>query len=498
FGAEPGARLYRTGDVGRYRVDGTLEYLGRADQQVKIRGHRIEVGEIEAALGQWSEVAEAVVVVREDSAEDKRLVAYVVPHAGRMVTVTGVREHLKTRVPEYMIPATVVVLERLPLTAHGKVDRRALPAPAEVRPELESAYVAPQTPVEMTLVEIWAQVLEVDRVGIHDNFFALGGDSITSLRIVAAAKGRGLDMKLSSLYRQGTIAAVADEIRVLDGSLLEDVAALTGCFSLLSPEDRSRLPEDVDDAYPLSMLQAGMIFHSEYDHSAYHVVDSMRLQCPFDETHLAEALAGVMARHPVLRTSIDLGRYSEPLQLVHQIVPVPLTIEDLRFLPSAEQEGAIREWVACEKQRPFQIGRAPLFRVHVHRLTEESLQFTVSEHHAILDGWSLNTLLAELFAEYFARIRGVTLAVASPSLTYRDFILTERRVIDSEEARTHWEKTLRGRTVTMLEHTLSGRAWLETPGRGRRRARSGSLSEHASVSHNPDRWILDGADSSGL
>ena len=462
FGAEPGARLYRTGDVGRYLADGTLEYLGRADQQVKIRGHRIEVGEIEAALGQWSDVAEAVVVVREDRAGDKRLVAYVVPHAGRTVTVTGVRAQLKTQVPEYMIPATVVVLERLPLTAHGKVDRRALPAPAEVRPELGAAYVAPRTSVEMALAEIWAQVLGVDRVGIYDNFFALGGDSITSLRIVASAKGRGLDLKLSSLYRQGTIAAVADEVRVLDGSPLEDGAALTGCFSLLSLEDQAHLPEHVDDAYPLSMLQAGMIFHSEYDHGAYHVVDSMRLHCPFDATYLAEALAGVMARHPVLRTSIDLSRYSEPLQFVHRTVPVPLTVEDLRFLPLAEQERAIREWVASEKQRPFQIGQAPLFRIHVHRLTDEAIQLTVSEHHAILDGWSLNTLLAEFFAEYFARIRGAMVPVAPPSLTYRDFIMIERRVIDSEEASAYWEKALRGRTVTMLQHALSGRAWLGT------------------------------------
>jgi amino acid adenylation domain-containing protein len=462
FGVEPGARLYRTGDVGRYLADGTLEYLGRADQQVKIRGHRIEVGEIEAALGQWSEVAEAVVVVREDRAEEKRLVAYVVPHAGRMVTVTGVREQLKTQVPEYMIPATIVVLERLPLTAHGKVDRRALPVPAEVRPELGAAYVAPRTSMEMVLAEIWAQALEVNRVGIHDNFFALGGDSITSLRIVAAAKGRGLDMKLSSLYRHGTIALVAHEIRVQDGASSEDVPVLPGSFSLLSPEDRPRLPEHVDDAYPLSMLQAGMIFHSEYDHGAYHVVDSMRLQCPLDATHLADALAGVMARHPVLRTSIDLSRYSEPLQLVHRTVPVPLTVEDLRFLPSDEQEGAIREWVAREKQMSFQIGQAPLFRIHIHRLTDDTIQLTVSEHHAILDGWSLNTLLAELFADYFARIRGMALAVAPLSLTYRDFITIERRAIDTEDVRAHWERTLRGRTVTMLEHVLSGRAWLDT------------------------------------
>jgi amino acid adenylation domain-containing protein len=462
FGVDPGARLYRTGDLGRYRTDGTLEYFGRADQQVKIRGHRIEVGEIEAALGQWSEVAEAVVVIRGDHAEDRRLVAYVVPHAGRVVTVAEMREHLKTQLPDYMIPATLVVLDRLPLTVHGKVDRRALPAPTEVRPELDAAYVAPRTPVEMILAEIWAQVLEVDRVGIHDNFFALGGDSIRSLRIVASAKGRGLDIKLSSLYQQGTIAGLADEIRVQDSDPLEDAAVLTDCFDLLSTEDRSRLPEDVEDAYPLSMLQAGMIFHSEYDHGAYHVVDSMRLQCPFDATHLADALAGVMARHPVLRTSIDLSRYSEPLQLVHRTVQIPLTVDDLRLLSSTEQDGAIREWVAREKQRPFQVGQAPLFRIHIQRLTEESLQFTISEHHAILDGWSLNTLLAELFTEYLARIRGVALAAEPLRLTYRDFIMSERRAIDAEEVRAHWDRTMQGRSVTLLGHALSGRAWLET------------------------------------
>ena len=203
-GAEPGARLYRTGDRGRYLPDGNLEYLGRADRQVKVKGYRIELGEIEAVLTQCPGVRGAAVLAREDTPGDKRLVAYVVTDAG----VEGLRETLAARLPEYMVPMDFVVLDALPLTANGKVDRRALPAPGEQSAE-ETAYVAPRNPVEEVLAGIWAQALGLERVGVHDNFFSLGGDSITALLTFSKAKAAGLKLASRQIFRYPTIAELA-------------------------------------------------------------------------------------------------------------------------------------------------------------------------------------------------------------------------------------------------------------------------------------------------
>ncbi|HEX8117761.1 MAG TPA: amino acid adenylation domain-containing protein, partial [Pyrinomonadaceae bacterium] len=198
--AEPGARLYRTGDLARFLPGGEIEYLGRIDHQVKIRGFRIELGEIEAALNAHPAVREAIVLAREDAPGEKRLVAYVVLGEGKAPSNSEFRQALKEHLPEYMIPSQFVVLDELPLTPNGKVDRRALPAPDRGRPSLERAFVAPRTPAEGMLASVWAEVLGVEQVGIHDNFFALGGDSIRSIKVLAKAKERGLSFNLQQLF----------------------------------------------------------------------------------------------------------------------------------------------------------------------------------------------------------------------------------------------------------------------------------------------------------
>ncbi|HVR99984.1 MAG TPA: amino acid adenylation domain-containing protein, partial [Thermoanaerobaculia bacterium] len=241
-----GARLYRSGDLGRWRASGELEYLGRIDHQVKVRGFRIELGEIESVLSQKPGVEAAVVLVREDTPGDKRLVAYVVGEA------EGLRGWVKDRLPEYMVPAAFVALEALPLTPNGKVDRKALPTPGLDR--AESGYVAPRTEEEEVLAAVWSQVLGLDRVGVEDNFFALGGDSILSLRVVALAGERGLAIALPDLFQHQTLAELAAAIRTTPSE-----AVRSKPFSLISAEDRAKLPEDVEDAYPLATLQAGML-----------------------------------------------------------------------------------------------------------------------------------------------------------------------------------------------------------------------------------------------
>jgi aryl carrier-like protein len=209
FSARGGARLYRTGDAGRYGREGQVEYVGRLDEQVKVRGYRVELGEIEAELRAQGAVREAAVLLREDQPGSKRLVGYVVAEAGAKVSVSELRQSLQERLPEYMVPTAFVMLEELPLTVNGKVDRRALPALDSQRPQLEKVYVGPRNEREEKLAAIWSQVLGVEQVGVHDNFFQLGGDSIRSIQVVARARQQGLLISTRQLFQYQTIAELA-------------------------------------------------------------------------------------------------------------------------------------------------------------------------------------------------------------------------------------------------------------------------------------------------
>jgi hypothetical protein len=215
FSARLGDRLYRTGDLTRYRADGAIQFLGRLDQQVKIHGFRIEPGEIEVALGQHPSVREAVVVRREDQPGLERLVAYVVPSAKPEPSVDELRSFLKRSLPEYMVPAAFVALDALPLTANGKLDRGSLPAPDIDRSDVDACYVAPRTPTEETLVNIWAQVLGLDQVSIHESFFDLGGDSILSMQVVVRARRAGLDLHPTHLFQHDTVAELASVVKII-------------------------------------------------------------------------------------------------------------------------------------------------------------------------------------------------------------------------------------------------------------------------------------------
>jgi acyl carrier protein len=210
FNTDPASRLYKTGDLARYLPDGNIEFLGRIDHQVKIRGYRIEPGEIEAALSQHQTIQSSVVVVREEAPGDKRLVAYVVARPEESFDAADVRKHLKQKLPEYMIPSALVLLKELPLTPSGKVDRRALPAPDQNRPELVDVYQPPRTPTEETLASIWAELLKLDKVGIHDNFFELGGHSLLATQIVSRIrKVFSIELPLRRLFESPTVAEMA-------------------------------------------------------------------------------------------------------------------------------------------------------------------------------------------------------------------------------------------------------------------------------------------------
>ncbi|MBE7527127.1 MAG: amino acid adenylation domain-containing protein [Burkholderiales bacterium] len=398
FSKQPGGRLYRTGDLARYRADGNIEYLGRTDHQVKIRGFRIELGEIEAALLQHEGVEEAVVLVREDSLEDRRLVAYIAGNES-VPDIETIRTHLKVSLPDYMVPSAFVFLDHFPLTPNGKLDRTALPAP-DIDHQLTREYVAPRNPTEAILAEIWAEVLGVEKVGIHDNFFELGGHSIRSIQIVSLAREKGLIFSIEQLYRSRTIHELSQIVEGFTQS--NSVASALDPFEMITWEDQVKLPEDIENAYPLSSLQAGMIFHSQSDPNAYHIFDSITLHCVFNQHCLEEAISYILRQHPILRTTFDFKNFSEPLQLVHKQPVVYIKYIDLRHFDSTQQLNMLLEWEEVERVSYFEIDQLPLIRFRIHQLADDRFQFSITEHHAVLDGWSLVTMLNEIFLHYFA------------------------------------------------------------------------------------------------
>ncbi|HEX2268829.1 MAG TPA: condensation domain-containing protein, partial [Pyrinomonadaceae bacterium] len=438
FSRVGGERLYRTGDYVRWGAEGTLEFVGRVDTQVKIRGYRIEPGEVEAVLGRNASVSDCAVVMRQESDGQKYLVAYVVTKAnGHVESTFELKEYLRERLPDFMVPAAIVTLDSLPLTPNGKVDRRELAA-REVHAGSEQPYVPPRTTTEQMLCDIWQEVLNAERVGIHDNFFDLGGDSILTIQVIARARAAGLELSVRQLFQYQTVYELAQEL----AGAQESGASVTETapFSLIGEGDRAALPAGVVDAYPLTALQAGMLFHSELDPEAglYHDIFSFHLRMPFDGAALALSLQQLIELHPVLRTSFNLSDFSEPLQLVHEKVTAPLLMGDLRGLSVTEQEEYLGQWLAAEKRHRFDWRTAPLLRFQIERRSEETFQFSITFHHAILDGWSVATMLTELFSLYASVMRGEAASAAPVSASFRDFVAAERAVLECEEARQYW------------------------------------------------------------
>ncbi|MER5467618.1 amino acid adenylation domain-containing protein [Streptomyces sp. NPDC002685] len=440
----PGSRLYRTGDLARYLADGTLDFLGRIDNQVKIRGYRVELGEVQHHLTAHPDVEDAVLLLRENGNGEKSLVAYVVGTStpGQdAADLAGLRAHLSARLPEYMVPAAFMAVDRIPLTANGKVDRRALPAP-DREAFAGTAHIAPRTPVEERIAAVWREVLGVDRVGAEDGFFALGGDSMRAVRLAGALREAGFDLSIGDVFEHGTVAALAVAAAGKDGT--DSLVRAVEPFAQLAPEDRERLPEGVVDAYPLSQIQTGMLVEmlTHRDRNTYHHVNNFRIRDrePFSLLALREALAVVTARHDILRTSMALEGYSQPLQLVHSHADIALAVHDLRGLGEERQRAAALAFIAEEKANLFDLHVAPLFRVSVHLESDEAWRLTFTQSHAITEGWSYHTLLMELLAAYRAVRDGQPLpAYETPSVRYADFIAAETEALASEEQRAFWQ-----------------------------------------------------------
>jgi amino acid adenylation domain-containing protein len=447
-GPNASQRLYATGDLGRYRIDGLIEFLGRRDYQVKVRGFRVELGEIEEVIKEVEGVKASVVVVRGEGA-DKRLVGYVVRDPEKRSGIREVSEYLKRKLPDYMLPKAIIEIKHLPLTSNGKVDKGAVPTEEIARPDLGHEYVEPRTPVEEILAAVWSEVLGIRDIGIHDSFFALGGDSIRSVRVVALSTERGLNYSVENLFQHQTIAELVAELQTANA----DAAPIhSEPFCLVSDEDRRKLPDHVENAYPLTVLQAGMLYHLEATPEAppYHNVNSYHLKARFDLDKFREAVQVVVARHAVLRTSFDFASYSEPLQLVHKHAVLPIGVEDVHHLGRDGQDKVIADYVESERLRVFDLSRPPLLRLQFHPRSEETFQFTWTECHAVLDGWSTTSTFAECFSHYFALLDERTPPEVNLTTTFHDYVLLERRAMASEKCRDYWTRKLSGYSPVKL------------------------------------------------
>lgn len=452
-------RFYRTGDLVSWLPTGELSYHGRIDQQVKIRGFRIELGEIEVLLKGIEWLQDAVVCVRDDQSQTQRIVGYVIFKRGMTIAdewVMLLRDYLKTRLPNYMIPAAFVALQKLPITVNGKLDVKSLPEP-DFQQQSRMNYVAPRNTIETQLCELWQKVLGMDRVGVEDNYFAIGGDSILSIQIIAQAKKMGLNLSVKQLFEAQTISVLSKQLASTQHNQAVDERQCQP-FELLTSNERQRfaqtngaMPEEIEDVYPLSQLQSGMVYHSQLtpDSAVYHDVFSYHIEGPWKQSAFEEALQYLVQQHEILRTGFELNG-ERPLQVVYQRVELPLDVQDLRDKTDAEQRKIIADWQEAERFKHFVWQKAPLLRLFIFRRRQQRFQYGFSFHHAILDGWSVarfNQHLADLYAQ---RLLGNSLPAKDALPHFRDYIHTEQKALHSDEARNYWLTTLKAASVTCL------------------------------------------------
>ncbi|MEH2305427.1 amino acid adenylation domain-containing protein [Nostoc sp.] len=428
-----GSRLYKTGDLARYLSDGNIEYLGRIDNQVKIRGFRIELGEIEAALSQHPYVQVSYVIAREDTPSDKRLVAYIVPQLQVTLTISELRSDLKKKLPDYMVPSAIVILESLPLTPNGKIDRRALPAP-EPSSELLEKYVAPRNPIEEILSLIWQQVLKVDLVGRHDNFFELGGHSLLATQLISRVRSSlKVELPLRSLFAAPTIAELSHNIQQLQQQ----------GFELAAPPILRRL-ENAET--PLSYAQQRLWFLDQFEpnSASYNIPFGLRLVRTLNVVALEQSLIEIIHRHEALRTNF-ITVEGQAAQIIQTQPNWSVTVVDLQHLALTEQEIAAQKLVRQKAFEPFDLAHDALIRATLIVLSPTEQWLLVCMHHVVSDGWSISVFALELQALYNAYSQGESSPLLPLPIQYTDFAIWQRQWLQGEVLQSqlsYWQEQL--------------------------------------------------------
>ncbi|WP_406498901.1 amino acid adenylation domain-containing protein [Streptomyces sp. NBC_00846] len=459
FSAEQGARLYRTGDLVALRSNGDVDFVGRVDKQVKIRGYRVEPAEVESTMAAHPAVRTALVVARQTDGGRPELVGYVVPTAGTAAPDQAtLRAFVSERLPEYMVPSAIVVLDSLPLTDVGKIDTDALPAPDRASRGVSADLVSPRSDAEAEIAAVWRTVLGASDFGVHDNFFVIGGDSVRAVAVVGALRRKGYPVTVRDVFEHRTIEAFA---RILGPRSAHSVdAPVVQPFAMLDPADRARIPDGVTDAYPLSRIQLGMILEMESsgNEGNYHNVTCylVRDGRPYRHDLLQAAIDATVARHEVLRTTMDLTTYSEPLQLVHSEAHLPVGFADVRQMTPEAQRNEVHDYMAAERGRRFDMSTAPLFRYFTH-MCEDQWWVTFTEFHPILEGWSFHVLLSEVFDRYHALHDGTEYVPKPlPQIRYADFIALERKDLQDPAHAGYWHDVVANHAKLELPSAWGG------------------------------------------
>jgi amino acid adenylation domain-containing protein len=432
----PGARLYRTGDLVRHLPDGELDFIGRMDEQVKLRGYRIEPGEIESLIASYTGVLEAAVQVREDSPGDKRLVAYVVGDKDRPLAFKELRQYLEHKLPNYMVPSVFVEMDALPMTPGGKVNRNALPAPDAGRPESEDSFAPPRTPVEEVVASIFADVLNVERVGLNDDFFSLNGHSLLATQLVARARQVfNTEITLRALFESPTVAGFAAAVE----------ESLRGGETAALPP---LLPVPRDGALPLSYAQQRLWFFDQLrpGDTFYNMPAALRLTGRLNVHALEDALTEIVRRHESLRTVFRMNA-GEAVQVILEDGRVDLPTVELSGLADEEREAIVRQLAESDARRPFDLASGTLVRFRLLKLGELGHVLLVSMHHIISDAWSLGVFVREASELYDAYSAGLVSPLPELFVQYPDYAVWQRGWMRGEVLKTqldYWKGRLRG------------------------------------------------------
>ncbi|HEY53307.1 MAG TPA: amino acid adenylation domain-containing protein, partial [Caldilineae bacterium] len=436
FGGQPGARLYRTGDRARFLPGGDIEFLGRVDFQIKIRGFRIEPGEIESVLGKHPGLKETAVVVVDDPAGNKRIVAYVSPVRQPAPTPSELRRYLLERLPEYMVPSAFVILDALPLTPNGKLDRRRLPEPRWDERISEQEFVAPRTPIEEILLGIWQEVLGISHISVLDDFFELGGHSLLATQLMSRIRAAfEIELPLRNIFENSTIATLAEAV---------DIAQRSASGVLPPPI----LPAPHDGPQPVSFAQQRLWFLDQLEPNSpyYNIPEGMRVRGPLDVAVLERCLNEEVRRHESLRTTFDTVD-GKPVQIIHPHLTLHIPIVDLSHLSEEKREAEVLRWAREEARTPFVLSEGPLLRMKVLHLADDDHVILTTMHHIISDEWSSNVLTQEIAVLYDAFSHGRPSPLPDLPIQYVDFARWQREWLQGEvlEAQlAYWRKQLVG------------------------------------------------------
>ncbi|MCP5047212.1 MAG: amino acid adenylation domain-containing protein [bacterium] len=449
-------RLYRSGDLVRVLENGEMEYLGRIDHQVQVRGFRVELKEIESQLLKHPDLAEALVLAREDKGEDIYLCAYLVARKGYNLEVFRLKEYLSRNLPDYMVPAYFVFLESIPLTGNGKIDRGALPDPFS---SIESGnYAAPVTAEEEELVSIWQDLLAMENIGTMDDFFMIGGDSIKAIRLLNQVNTRfDTHLKVVDIFENNTIRQLAAKVEprdslspsIRDENQYQQEAALEIERLKQRLLDHPRMPGEVDDVYPMSDIQKGMVYHSNKNPSEALYHEQFLYQVKYSGFRIEtfkKALGLLAGKHSILRTAFDTTNFEEFVQMVYPQVPIDLVYFDISDLEVPAQEGFIRDYLRSDRENPFDPSTPPLWRMILFGLGSDRLLSAWVFHHSILDGWSNASLMTELHNTYLELNADPAFLPVKLKHSYKDFVIEQLAERKKEETRDYWRRVLEGFT----------------------------------------------------